>query len=68
MYMKWVLDIILPFQASQTSQVFDIQEDAKVEGGNVIHAAILASDSIRPAFVDDHNQRQPCPMCILLRV
>ncbi|KPJ21455.1 hypothetical protein RR48_00180 [Papilio machaon] len=47
-------------QSSQTSQLFDIMEECKVEN-TVIHLPLVPAHSIRPAVVDE----QPCPMCIL---
>ncbi|CAH2039180.1 unnamed protein product, partial [Iphiclides podalirius] len=45
-------------QSSQTSQLFDIMEESKVENNTVIHIPLVPGHSMKPAVVDE----QLCPM------
>ncbi|CAG4946357.1 unnamed protein product [Parnassius apollo] len=45
-------------QSSQTSQLFDIMEELKVDNNTMVHLPIVPGHSIKPAVVDD----QFCPM------
>ncbi|XP_052741785.1 regulator of MON1-CCZ1 complex [Bicyclus anynana] len=50
--------LVIHHQSSQTSQIFDIMEEAKPENNVVMHLPLVQGVSMRPASVDD----QPCPM------
>ncbi|KAM3958549.1 regulator of MON1-CCZ1 complex protein bulli [Aphomia sociella] len=50
--------IVVHHQSSQTSQLFDIMEDSKVENNTAIHIPIVAGNTMKPAKVGD----QLCPM------
>ncbi|XP_013172645.1 PREDICTED: uncharacterized protein C18orf8 homolog [Papilio xuthus] len=50
--------IAVHHQSSQTSQLFDIMEECKVENNSVTHLPLVPAHTMRPAVVDE----QPCPM------
>ncbi|XP_068618292.1 regulator of MON1-CCZ1 complex [Battus philenor] len=50
--------IAVHHQSSQTSQLFDIMEDSKLDNNMMVHIPIVAGYSMKPAVVDD----QLCPM------
>lgn len=41
--------VVVHHQASQTSQVFDIMEQSRPEGGGVVHIPLVGATSLRPA-------------------
>ncbi|XP_041987237.1 regulator of MON1-CCZ1 complex [Aricia agestis] len=55
-----VLDNLLAIhhQSSQTSQLFDILEESRLDNNTVVHVPLVSGVSIRPASVDD----APCAM------
>ncbi|KPI97148.1 Uncharacterized protein C18orf8 [Papilio xuthus] len=50
--------IAVHHQSSQTSQLFDIMEECKVENNSVTHLPLVPAHTMRPAVVDE----QPCPI------
>ncbi|XP_050665684.1 regulator of MON1-CCZ1 complex [Leptidea sinapis] len=50
--------VIIHHQSSQTSQIFDIMEQCKVENKMAVHVPVVPGVSLKPAFIDE----QPCPM------
>ncbi|GBP69503.1 Regulator of MON1-CCZ1 complex [Eumeta japonica] len=56
--------IVVHHQASQTSLLFDIMEESKLENGTVLHIPIITPVSLKPFILED----QPCPMCSLWKV
>ncbi|XP_063363628.1 regulator of MON1-CCZ1 complex [Cydia amplana] len=55
-----VLDnlVAVHHQSSQTSQIFDIMEEAKSEPNSTVHIPVVPAHTMRPAYVDG----QLCPM------
>ncbi|KAJ0178050.1 hypothetical protein K1T71_005873 [Dendrolimus kikuchii] len=51
-------NFVLEASSSQTSQVFDILEESKVENNTVIHIPIVAGNIMKPAVIGE----QMCPM------
>lgn len=50
--------VVVHHQSTQTSQVFDIMEESKVENSIAVHIPLVAGASMRPALVEG----QPCSM------